>query len=135
MPRAKFDITIDGDQWRQKRDRIGFSAGGETFNTGEYFSDTWIDPLTDTLFLRPRCYYVNWYTSNTAPYDKLGLSDFGLSSPWKETDITGIGGSRYLEGTPASSGVAAKLRTGSQPIPSKLTDKIGEQATPSDPGK
>jgi hypothetical protein len=35
----------------------------------------------------------------------------------------------------ASSGVAAKLRTGSQPILSKLTDKIGEQATPTDPGK
>jgi hypothetical protein len=34
----------------------------------------------------------------------------------------------------ASSGVATKLRTGSQPIPSKLTDKIGEQATPADPG-
>jgi hypothetical protein len=35
----------------------------------------------------------------------------------------------------ASSGVADKLRTGSQPILSKLTDKIGEQATPSDPEK
>jgi hypothetical protein len=35
----------------------------------------------------------------------------------------------------ASSGVAAKLRTGSQPIPSKLSDKIGERATPSDPEK
>jgi hypothetical protein len=34
----------------------------------------------------------------------------------------------------ASSGVAAKLRTGSQPTSSKLTDKIGEQATPSNPG-
>jgi hypothetical protein len=34
-----------------------------------------------------------------------------------------------------SSGVADKLRTGAQPIPSKLTDKIGEQATPSNPGK
>ncbi len=34
----------------------------------------------------------------------------------------------------ASSGVTAKLRTGSQPIPSKLTDKIGEQATPSNLG-
>ncbi len=30
---------------------------------------------------------------------------------------------------------ADKLRTGAQPIPSKLTDKIGEQATTSDPGK
>jgi hypothetical protein len=38
----------------------------------------------------------------------------------------------------ASSGVADKLRTGSQPIPSKLTDKIreiGEQATQSNPEK
>jgi hypothetical protein len=34
----------------------------------------------------------------------------------------------------ASSGVATKLRTGSQPTSSKLTDKIGEQATPSNPG-
>jgi hypothetical protein len=33
----------------------------------------------------------------------------------------------------ASSGVADKLRTGAQPIPSKLTDKKGEQATPSNP--
>jgi hypothetical protein len=35
----------------------------------------------------------------------------------------------------SSSGVAVKLRAGSQPIPSKLTDKIGEQATPTDLGK
>jgi hypothetical protein len=34
----------------------------------------------------------------------------------------------------ASSGVAAKLRIGSQPISSKLMDKLGEQATPTDPG-
>ncbi len=34
----------------------------------------------------------------------------------------------------ALSGVAAMLRTDSQPIPTKLTDKIGGQATPSDPG-
>ncbi len=34
----------------------------------------------------------------------------------------------------ASSGVADKMRIGLQPIPSKLTDKIGEQATPTDPG-
>jgi hypothetical protein len=35
----------------------------------------------------------------------------------------------------ASSAVADKLRTGSQPTPSKLTNKIGEQATPSNPEK
>jgi hypothetical protein len=36
----------------------------------------------------------------------------------------------------ASSGIADKLKTGSQPIPPKhLTDKIGEQATPNDPEK
>jgi hypothetical protein len=35
----------------------------------------------------------------------------------------------------ASSGVADKLRAGSQPISAKLTDKIGEQAKPSNPEK
>jgi hypothetical protein len=35
----------------------------------------------------------------------------------------------------ASSGVADKLKLGSQPISSKLTDKIGDQATPSNPEK
>jgi hypothetical protein len=35
----------------------------------------------------------------------------------------------------AVSGVAAKLRTGSQSIPSKLTGKIGKQATPTDLGR
>ncbi len=34
----------------------------------------------------------------------------------------------------ASSGVTAELRTDSQPTSSKLTDKIGEPATPTDPG-
>jgi hypothetical protein len=34
----------------------------------------------------------------------------------------------------ASSGVAAKLKIGSQPTSSKLTDKIEEHATPTDPG-
>ncbi len=34
----------------------------------------------------------------------------------------------------ASSGEAAKFKIGSQPISSKLTDKLGEQATPTDPG-
>jgi hypothetical protein len=33
----------------------------------------------------------------------------------------------------ASSRVAAKLRTGSQPTSSKLTDEIGELATPNNP--
>ena len=35
----------------------------------------------------------------------------------------------------ASLGVAAKFRTGSQPITSQLTDKTGEHATPTDPGR
>jgi hypothetical protein len=34
----------------------------------------------------------------------------------------------------ASSAVAAKLRTGSQPIPSKLADKIEKHAMQPDPG-
>jgi hypothetical protein len=106
MPVPEFDFTIDGDQWRQAKDRIGFSAAGNDFNTGQFFSDTYIDPETLTLMLRPRCFYSNWYTTNTAPYDKLGLTAFGLSAPWQEVDITGVGGSKYLQGPTAASGVA-----------------------------
>ena len=83
MPRPEFDVTIDGAQARQARDRIGFSAGGDDFNTGSFFSDTYIDPLTSTLMLRPRPLYTAFYTGNTAPYDKLGLADFGLGATCK----------------------------------------------------
>jgi hypothetical protein len=105
VPRPEFDFTIDGDQWRQSADRIGFCVGGDDFNTGQFFSDTYIDPITSTLMLRPRCFYTAWYTSNTAPYDKLGLTSFGLSAPWKEVDLTGVGGSKYLQAPTSAKGV------------------------------
>lgn len=106
MPRPEFDVTIDGAQARQARDRIGFSAGGDDFNTGSFFSDTYIDPLTSTLMLRPRPLYTAFYTSNTAPYDKLGLADFGLGATWKVADLTGVGGSKFLQGPTSALGTA-----------------------------
>jgi hypothetical protein len=106
MPRPEFDITVDGAQWRQSKDRIGFSAAGLDFNTGSFFSDSWIDPLTLTLFLSPRPIYQAFFTSNTAPYDKYSKTDYGLGATWKETDLTGVGGSRYLQGPTSALGTA-----------------------------
>lgn len=106
MPRPEFDFTIDGTQWRQAKDRIGFSASGSGFNTGQFFSNTWIDPLTNTLMLRPACITATWYTSNAGSYAKLGLADYGLSAPWTETDITGVGGSKYLTAPTSAKGTA-----------------------------
>jgi hypothetical protein len=106
MPRPEFSFDVDVAQWRQSKDRIGFSAAGDDFNTGQYFADTFIDPLTSTLMLRPRPFYAAWYTSNTAPYDKLGLADFGLGATWSVTDITGVGGSKYLEGPTSAKGTS-----------------------------
>ena len=106
MPRPQFYFDVDVEQWRQAQDRIGFSAAGDDFNTGQFFSDTFIDPLTSTLMLRPRPFYPAWYTSNTAPYDKLGLADFGLGATWSVTDITGVGGSKFLEGPTSAKGTS-----------------------------
>lgn len=104
MALPQLDFTIDGTQWRQSRDRIGFSAGGDNFDTGQYYSGTWIDPVTSTLFLRPAPLDLAFFTSNSGAYAKLGLSDFGLSTGWHEADSTDTGGSKYLckEGSPSS---------------------------------
>lgn len=105
MPRPEFDVVVDGAQARQSKDRIGFSAGGDGFNTGRFFSDTWIDPLTSTLMLSPRPIYEAFFTTNAAPYDKFGLSDFtGLGATWKLTDLTGVGGSKFIQGPPSALG-------------------------------
>ena len=51
---------------------------------GSVWEGTWIDPLTDTLMLRPFALVENWYTSSTGDFSKLGLSDFGGTSEFEE---------------------------------------------------
>ena len=104
MARPPFTFEIDGAQWRQSRDRIGFCAGGDDFQTGQYFSNVILDSLTSTAMLAPTPTNPSWYTSAAAPYDKLGLSDFGSPSPFVLEDKWGNGASKFLCATPNTGG-------------------------------
>lgn len=104
MARPAFTFEIDGTQWRQSRDRIGFCAGGDDFQTGEFFSNVILDPLTSTAMLAPVPTNASWYTSATAPYNKLGLSDIGSPSGWVLEDKWGNGASKFLCATALAGG-------------------------------
>lgn len=77
-------ITFDHAQRRVIDDRISLVAGGLEFE-GPYWSDTWIDPVTNTLMLRPYPLYDAWYTTDTGNYAKLTATDFSLSGTDWET--------------------------------------------------
>jgi hypothetical protein len=77
---------------------ISFADGhGQTWDEA-LSPDCFVDWVTDTAFLRPRCFETSWYTSGTTPYDKLGLSDFsGLSdASWFEHDPSGVGAAKFV---------------------------------------
>lgn len=67
-------------QTRLADDRIICLAGGLDLN-GNYFSDTFIDPVTKTLMLLPAPLYPDWYTDNTGIFTKPAVSDFTASTP------------------------------------------------------
>lgn len=82
-------LHFDHAQVRQAVDRQQVTAAGRELVgeiDGASFSNTWIDPVTNTLMLRPACVQEAWETSNTGIYQKLALSAFtlGTSSKWEE---------------------------------------------------
>lgn len=76
----RLTATIDYAQSRLRRDRICMTVAGLEWN-GPVFADTWIDPVTNTLMLRPPLEYDSWYTSNTGNYHKPGIGDGLTLSP------------------------------------------------------
>lgn len=76
-------IVCDHAQERMTADRLGIIAGGLDWNGSEW-EGTWIDPLTDTLMLRPRPLDAEWFVSSTGAYSKLGLTSFSSTSGWEE---------------------------------------------------
>ncbi len=104
MARPPFTFEIDGLQWRQATDRIGMSAGGLDFQTGQYFSNVILDSLTNTVMLAPVQASDSWYNSATLPYDKLGLADFGSPAGWVLEDTWGNGASKFLCATNTAGG-------------------------------
>lgn len=78
-----FELIINHAQRRLAADRLTVVAGGAELN-GSIWENTWIDPITHTLMLRPRPLETEWYTESTGDFAKLGFADFTLDSSWEE---------------------------------------------------
>jgi hypothetical protein len=77
-------VWFDHAQQRVDVDRVSVSASGKDLNNLPN-DDVWVDPITETLMIRPSFLKAGWYTSNSGDYAKLGMSAFGLSSTdWEE---------------------------------------------------
>ncbi|MDI9639702.1 hypothetical protein QPK87_04825 [Kamptonema cortianum] len=76
-------IVFEQAQERLVADRLGVVAGGLDLN-GRYWSDVWIDPVTDTLMLKPAPIAEEWYSSSSGIYSKLGLANLAVSADWEE---------------------------------------------------
>lgn len=82
-------FTLDHAQTRRASDWLFVTASGRELVgelDGAPFSNTWVDPITNTLLLAPSCIEAAWDTSNTGNYQKLSLSAFTLGTPsqWEE---------------------------------------------------
>ncbi|MEZ5163314.1 MAG: hypothetical protein R2688_06095 [Fimbriimonadaceae bacterium] len=76
-------IIFDTAQQRVRADRLTVAAAGDEWN-GPIWQNTWIDPLTKTLMLRPQPLSANWYVEDTGANAKLSLSDFVATGQWEE---------------------------------------------------
>ncbi|MFM9871994.1 MAG: hypothetical protein ACKVQS_00855, partial [Fimbriimonadaceae bacterium] len=78
-----FLFELNHAQRRLAADRLTAVAGGLELN-GSIWSGTWIDPVTNTLMLRPKPLDAVWYTTSTGDCAKWGLADFAVGSEWEE---------------------------------------------------
>ncbi len=80
-----FQLFLDYDQRRVKRDRVAVTALGREWDHWVY-EDTFIDPVTDTLMLQPSSTYPLYHASNSGIFAKLAKADYTLTtgSNWVE---------------------------------------------------
>ncbi len=71
-------------QRRLAADRLCVAVAGMEL-AGSISENTWIDPITQTLMLRPNPLHPDWYTSDSGAFSKLGLTDFAAPGPeWEQ---------------------------------------------------
>jgi len=78
-------FTLDGEQQRLKRGPLQLHAIGPAMKGGTA-TDTWLDPITNTLRLKPKQLDDAWFTSNAGDYAKLGVSSWTFTTPanWED---------------------------------------------------
>ena len=98
-------VVFDHAQRRMKRDRISALAGGVELN-GNFFEDTYIDPITKTLFLRPGPLDPRWFTINTDPCHKYAVADliFEHADKWTNDYKLGVDAGPWISSTEPAPG-------------------------------
>lgn len=96
-------LEFDCPEPRTLYDRLVVSADGTTFNTrtpdGSDLDDKcYLDPITNTVMLRPLPFTTAWANTTTGNYARLRKTDYTLitSSAWVEHPVTSAG-DYYLE--------------------------------------
>lgn len=86
---APFSVTFDHEQTRVQQHPVAAQAWGAGWS-GPYYSDTWIDPITETLSLRPMCFYGEFFTTNSGIHAKPARTayDFDTDANWSNPAVT-----------------------------------------------
>jgi hypothetical protein len=106
-------VLIDTEQRRVATPRISLTAAKFDLN-GLDFSNTYIDPITGTVMLRPACLTDAWDTSNTGVTLRLALSDFGITASateWQAANNRGAGAVRLVNQSGLTGGVRNSIST------------------------
>jgi hypothetical protein len=77
-------FILDHAQKRKATDWVFVTAAGDELigeTDGAPFSNTWVDPITNTLMLAPACVEEAWDTSNSGDFAKLGSGAFTFGTP------------------------------------------------------
>jgi hypothetical protein len=113
-------VVLEHGQTRVKQKPVAGLVGPEDWDYGTFVNCVQ-EEITGDVILMPRCWEEGFYTSNVAPYDKLGLADFtsltaasGAAPGWIEHDPTGVGGGRYLMAPAGFGETATTLESYSQ---------------------
>jgi hypothetical protein len=80
---VSLSVLWDHPQVRLSADRLTVVAAGQEWD-GSIRSNTWIDPITETLMLQPTWLTPQWMTSSTGLHAKMSLAEFGTPSAWEE---------------------------------------------------
>lgn len=114
MVPGAFSLIFDHEQTRVARHPIIATINGLGWNGGIY-ADTWIDPITHTLMLRPMSKYPMWQVESGGIFSKpsSGSYEFETSGNWQEFERYVNGGSSFMQG--AATGNPGWIRTATAP--------------------
>jgi hypothetical protein len=110
-----FQILFDHAQSRVQVHPVFATIKGKLWDAG-LFSETWIEPITNSLCLRPMCKYTGWQAVNTGKYAKpaIGAYEFQTSANWVAFERIIGGGATFMSGS-ADNANPGWIRTATAP--------------------